>query len=430
MQIRQILATAAVAAVTAPVALLSVSPAYAGTQSAVQTQEKPSIAKLKKAVKEAKKAYRAAVAAKDALVQQLKDAELPSNPLKAAADSAKTAADKAAADKATADKAVTDAQVKLDAATTEDEKAAAQTELDAAKTAAGTAATAKTDADAKLAAAEKAYNDLRVEITKQINKADQDIEAARVAKEAAKKALADALAEEPGEPGEPSEPDDPECAVDGSALKAALSGLPSKIAAGSTVDFRLRLTNSTKRTLPTVLPYVAVMAFDKTGEKDISSKLHLKTKQGGTWKTVDQESYAAEFTNVKPGAHADLPLRLTVDRSAPAGRGVSFAIGEYHNEDENCGTSDLAYYEFTINPVGAGNSTTPADKGNKPKPQGSASPVATSGSGNGSGTTDGSLASTGSSSALPTIGLAGGAAVVLGAGAVFVVRRRKADANS
>jgi len=37
----------------------------------------------------------------------------------------------------------------------------------------------------------------------------------------------------------------------------------------------------------------------------------------------------------------------------------------------------------------------------------------------------GSLAETGSSSALPMIGLTGGLAVALGAGAVFVVRRRK-----
>ncbi|MFC7513108.1 LAETG motif-containing sortase-dependent surface protein [Streptomyces thermocarboxydus] len=38
----------------------------------------------------------------------------------------------------------------------------------------------------------------------------------------------------------------------------------------------------------------------------------------------------------------------------------------------------------------------------------------------------GSLAETGSNSALPVIGLVGGAAVVAGAGALFVVRRRKA----
>lgn len=42
----------------------------------------------------------------------------------------------------------------------------------------------------------------------------------------------------------------------------------------------------------------------------------------------------------------------------------------------------------------------------------------------------GSLAETGSSSALPMIGLVGGVAVVAGAGAVFVVRRRKTGADA
>ncbi|MFJ9179882.1 LPXTG cell wall anchor domain-containing protein [Streptomyces sp. NPDC102360] len=430
MQIRQILATAAVAAVTAPVALLSVSPAYAGTSSTVQSQEQSSIAELKQAVKEAKKAYKAALAAKDELIQELKDTELPTNPVKAALDSAQKAADEAATVKTTADEAVKTAQAKLDAlkadeAATAEEKDAAQKALDQATTAATDADATKTDADAKLTKATEAYNNLRIGITKKISQADNDIEAARTALKTAKKALADAKDEEPG----PVDPADPGC-TDGTDLKASLSGLPSKIAAGSSVDFKLRLTNTTKKTLDEVLPFVAVGAVDKSGEKDISSKLHLKSKQDGAWKTVDQESYAGEFTNVKAGAHVDLPLRLTIDRSTPAGYGASLAVGEYFNQDESCGTSDLAVYEFTINPVGAGNSDTPAGEGNKPKPQGSASPVANSGSGNGSADTDGSLATTGSSSALPTIGLAGGAAVLLGAGAVYVVRRRKADANS
>ncbi|MGD6745628.1 LPXTG cell wall anchor domain-containing protein [Streptomyces sp. BH106] len=428
MQIRQILATAAVAAVTTPVALLSVSPAYADTKPAAQTQEKPSIAELKKAVKEARQAYRAAVAAVEALNQKIDDADLPSNPLVAARDRAKVDADAAAGKKSEADAAVTAAQTKLDNAKTEDEKAAAQKELDAAKLTAGTAASGKTDADAALTKAQTALDDFRVDLFRQLNQAQKDVKATRAAKEAAEKALADAK-DEAGEPGEPEEPTDPECS-EGSDLKAALSGLPSKVAAGSTVDFRLRLTNTTERTLEAVVPYVEVVAFAKADDKDITSKLHLKAKQGGTWKSLGAGDVAGEFTNVKSGGHVEVPLRLSIDRSTPAGEGVSFAAGAHFNQDASCGYSDLATYYFTINPVGAGNSTTPADKGNKPKPQGSASPVATPGSGNGSGTTDGSLASTGSSSALPTIGLAGGAAVVVGAGAVYVMRRRKADANS
>ncbi|WP_327655336.1 LPXTG cell wall anchor domain-containing protein [Streptomyces sp. NBC_00483] len=427
MQIRQILATAAVAAVTAPVALLSVSPAYAGTQSSVQTQEKSSIAKLKKAVKEARAAYRAAVAAEQALEKELDATTAPEHPLMVALADAKKDAEAAAKAKDEADAAVVAAEQKLaEANAGEDEaaKAAAEKALTDAKAAATGAATAKTDADAKVTAADTALDDNRVAIARKIHKAQQDVKAALATKEAAEKALADAKDEQPG----PDEPTDPEC-KEGAALKATLPGLPSKIAAGSTVDFRLRLTNGTGRTLDEVLPFASVGAGDKS-DKDITSKLHLKSKQGGQWKSVPADDYAGRFTNVKAGAHVDLPLRLSIDRSAPAGYGISAAVGAYFNEDATCGVGDLVAYNFTINPVGAGNSDTPAGEGNKPKPQGSASPVATSGSGNGSGTTDGSLASTGSSSALPTIGLAGGAAVVVGAGAVFVMRRRKADANS
>ncbi|MFZ3570690.1 LPXTG cell wall anchor domain-containing protein [Streptomyces sp. BH097] len=423
MQIRQILATAAVAAVTAPVALLSVSPAFADTKPAAQTEQKPSIAELRKAVKEARQAYRTAVATWKALQQEMDDTDLPSYPPRVDRDNAKKVADEAAAALTAADQAVTDAQAKLDAATTDEDKAAAQKELDDAKTAAVAAAATKKDADAKATAAQTALDDARVAIARKIHQADQDVKTTRAAKKAAEKALADAQ-DEAGEPGDPADPEDPQC-TEGVALKSALSGLPSKIAAGSTVDFGLRLTNNTKRTLDEVLPIVVVGADAKVGGKDISDKLHLKSKQDGTWKTIGEFDYAGEFTDVKAGAHVDLSLRLTVDRSAPAGYGGSLAVGQYLNKDESCGFGDPAIYEFTINPVGAGNSTTPADKGNKPKPQGSASPVANSGT----GSTDGSLAHTGSSSALPTIGLAGGAAVVLGAGAVYVVRRRKAGAN-
>ncbi|WP_306321737.1 MULTISPECIES: LPXTG cell wall anchor domain-containing protein [unclassified Streptomyces] len=425
MQIRQILATAAVAAVTAPVALLSVSPAYADTKPAAQTQKQPSIAELRKAYKAAKQAYQEAVAAEKAIVKEIDDFNQPSNPLKVAADAAKTAAVEAAKAKDEADKAVDAAQQKLaDAGDDEALKEAAQKELDLATATAAEKATAKTAADAKYAEANDAFHDANVALFKKLNDARNAIDDARAAKQAAKKALDDALAEQEGS----EDPQDPDCPA-GSDLKSALSGLPSKIAAGSTVDFRLRLTNTSKRTLDEVYPFVAVGAVDKS-EKDLSDKLHLKSKQGGTWKSVDMGDYAGRFTNVKAGAHVDLPLRLTIDRSTPAGYGASIALGEYFNQDKSCGASDWAVYEFTINPVGAGNSDTPAKPGNKPKPQGSASPIASSDSGSGSGTANGSLASTGSSSALPTIGLAGGAAVVLGAGAVYVVRRRKAAANS
>ena len=42
----------------------------------------------------------------------------------------------------------------------------------------------------------------------------------------------------------------------------------------------------------------------------------------------------------------------------------------------------------------------------------------------------GSLAATGSSSALPVIGLVGGVAVVLGAGSIVVARRRRTGSDA
>ena len=63
----------------------------------------------------------------------------------------------------------------------------------------------------------------------------------------------------------------------------------------------------------------------------------------------------------------------------------------------------------------------PGDKGNHPAPQGGGkdlSPLPVSGK----------LAETGSSSALPMIGLIGGVAMAVGGGAVFIVRRRRVSA--
>ncbi|MEZ3179293.1 LPXTG cell wall anchor domain-containing protein [Streptomyces pimonensis] len=68
--------------------------------------------------------------------------------------------------------------------------------------------------------------------------------------------------------------------------------------------------------------------------------------------------------------------------------------------------------------------STPADTGDA-KPQGGAKPLPVKPVGNTQIDPQGRLAETGSSSALPAIALAGGAAVALGVGTMFVARRRK-----
>ncbi|WNI30272.1 LAETG motif-containing sortase-dependent surface protein [Streptomyces sp. ITFR-6] len=141
---------------------------------------------------------------------------------------------------------------------------------------------------------------------------------------------------------------------------------------------------------------------------------------------------------LKDGAHADIKLRLTIDASAPAGNGAAFVSADYTNENGSCGGNpDIAMYDFgvlkaakpkpgktdsgTTGTTGTGTTGTTGtgtgtSGGSNPSAQGTASsnPV----------TTGGSLASTGASSTTPQLALASGAAVALGAAAMFTARRR------
>ncbi|MDX6354597.1 MAG: hypothetical protein QOF98_1500, partial [Streptomyces sp.] len=103
---------------------------------------------------------------------------------------------------------------------------------------------------------------------------------------------------------------------------------------------------------------------------------------------------------------------ITLNAFGPDGQGV-------------CG--HVKYWNFEIGkPVtatGGGGSEPPSSS--EPTPQ-------TGGTGPADATTapTGDLADTGSSAALPVIGLMGGAAVALGAGAVYAVRRRRAGTDA
>ncbi|CAM5265942.1 hypothetical protein SXANM310S_02780 [Streptomyces xanthochromogenes] len=427
MQIRRILATAVVAAVTTPAAMLSVSPAFADTNPAAQTQNKPSIAELEQAVKDAQKTYDDAVVTEKALVQSLRDVEDPKHPLNVAFAAAEKAAGAAAGKKSAADQAVTDAKAKLAAAVSDEDKAAAQQALTDAEAAAQTAADAKTTADNKLADAGKTRADVEVEISKKINKAQIAIKDALAKKTAAEAALADAK----------KEAGKGDCVPTGT-LTAAAVGLPSKIGAGTTVDFTLRLNNSTGRTLDQVVPTAYPHATDKSGTKSVDQLLHLQWSNGTAWHDIDGQHHAGAVKALRTGAHADVKLRLTLDASAPVdGTGVVFVNADYKNNDGSCGgVPDAGMYPFQITAVGSKPSTDPAKPISTPSTQNTKSPApvgangSTGGSNGTTGGASGSLAKTGSSSAMPQLALAGGAAVALGAGAVYVVRRRKTTDNA
>ncbi|MEU9112585.1 LPXTG cell wall anchor domain-containing protein [Streptomyces sp. NPDC048483] len=229
------------------------------------------------------------------------------------------------------------------------------------------------------------------------------------------------------------EPDDePACAEesDEMAISTELRGLPSKVVAGSGwKNFTFRATNTSDKAMKSVDAYVALAGISNGNFDDVSRHLTVQwfDEDAGSWQAItDEDGYFASIDDLKPGEYADAKLRLKVDARTPGSYGFAFTIGAYHNEDDVCGFSDVAEYDFDILVAGSHPGSVPPAKskpgkakGNKPAPQGELKQIPATGK----------LAETGSSSALPTIGLVGGIAMAVGAGAVFVVRRRKTDAT-
>lgn len=226
------------------------------------------------------------------------------------------------------------------------------------------------------------------------------------------------------EPSDTPEPEPSEC--QDSKVDVSISGLPGKIAAGSGWHkFSLNVLNNSKSTL-NELGFFAGASSDKAGDDLFQSKkvqLQAFNEDTKAWEDVDSEGYAVGYVGytdeLKPDYEVDIPLRINVKSSAPVGAGFSLGASIYGDTDGQCTGFGEVAYKFQIVSSGTDTDGTkpqeggkvpvsdkPADKGNTPE-------------------VNGSLAETGSSSALPMIALAGGIAVVAGAGAVFVVRRRK-----
>lgn len=424
MKIRRVLATAVAIAVTTPAVMLSVTPAFADTKPAAQPQAKPTVKELEKAAAEAQKAYDEAVAAEKVARKVVDEALSDSAPLAVAAKAARKAAEDAATAKTTADQAVTDAKAALDALPAEDteKRAAAEKTLAEAETAATAAATAKTTADAEAKTAVDLADDARVAAVRVYGKAQAAVEETLAAKTAADAALARAEEEENQGGGE---------CLDEPGLTTVVTGFPSKVTAGTATTFSVRVTNGTDKDMEKVLTYASVHATDKSGAKDIAKYLKLKWSSVSSpkWKTVDGDLYIDTIGALKRGEHGDIKLRLDVDAKAPAGQGLTFIAGDYFNKD-GCGlTPDAAVNKFDIKAAAGKPAPKPDPKPTKTAAAGSGVTPQGSGSSVPVNTTNGSLAATGSSDATAQIALAGGAAVVLGAGAMFLVRRRRTGAD-
>ncbi|MEU9628164.1 LAETG motif-containing sortase-dependent surface protein [Streptomyces luteogriseus] len=232
------------------------------------------------------------------------------------------------------------------------------------------------------------------------------------------------------EPEESESPDPEPSVCEDTKVDVSISGLPGKIAAGSGWHkFSLNVLNNSDSTLND-LDFFAGASPDKNGEELFTSKqvkLQAWDPDGKTWVDLNEGGYAVGYVGytdeLKPEYQVDIPLRLNVSKSAPVGAGFSLGATIYGDNDAECtGFGDVSY-KFQI--VSAGTDT----DGTKPQEGGKAPVTDEKPSGNTPEVT-GSLAETGSSSALPMISLVGGAAVVAGAGAIFVVRRRKAGVQA
>lgn len=230
---------------------------------------------------------------------------------------------------------------------------------------------------------------------------------------------------------EESETPEPEPSVcEDTKVDVGISGLPGKIAAGSGWHkFSLSVLNDSDSTLND-LNFFAGASPDENGEELFTSKqvkLQAWDPDSEVWTDLNDGGYAVGYVGytdeLKPGYEVDIPLRLSVSKSAPVGAGFSLGATIYGDNDAECtGFGDVSY-KFQI--VSAGTDT----DGTKPQ-EGGKAPVTDEKPSGDTPEVTGSLAETGSSSALPMISLVGGAAVVAGAGAIFVVRRRKAGVQA
>ncbi|PGH48629.1 LPXTG cell wall anchor domain-containing protein [Streptomyces sp. Ru87] len=245
--------------------------------------------------------------------------------------------------------------------------------------------------------------------------------------------------EDPADPADPAGPADgepaDECAVDAADLRVTVSDLPSQLVAGGAwSSFSVHLKNTTDETLDEVFPILYAVPMENIDRPDEVLEIQYQDPGTGEWTSFNEWTNGAYFGyfTLEAQQTAELSLRIRADKDAEKGDGFALVAGDYYKADGSCGWSEEAWYDFTILAAGSKPGEVPpakpgkpgtGDQGGKPderpgrtKPQGGLEELPVKGN----------LAQTGSSSMLPAIAVIGGVAMVAGAGAIFVVRRRRA----
>ncbi|MEC4017464.1 LAETG motif-containing sortase-dependent surface protein [Streptomyces sp. H27-D2] len=211
-------------------------------------------------------------------------------------------------------------------------------------------------------------------------------------------------------------------------LSTSLAGLPSKVVAGSGFHgFEFSVRNNSDRSYQRVDFGVIAATADADNPEGTGKYLTLQFKNPdtGRWEAIstdadDQGQGYVGYTDVLPHETLKLDLRLSIAAAAPAGIGFAISVGVYADDEGNCVFSTGDLYEFDVLAAGAKPGQVPGAK-----PQGGKKPLPAKPAGDTRINPQGTLAATGSSSALPAIAMIGGVAMVAGAGAVFIVRRRR-----
>lgn len=233
--------------------------------------------------------------------------------------------------------------------------------------------------------------------------------------------------------------EDPELCVDENGestaglsedLRSGLSGLPETIVAGSGwTTFSFDVTNRGDEEIKNIKPLISVASIGWEDARDYSGQITVQAydKATGKWKTLaGAAGEGATFTAfpLDAGQSVSYQLRLSVSGNVPDALGLTVGFAEYADADGCWIADDPNGWIYFFDILAAGSDAGDPDDA-KPQTGGvkeldKVSEVKVTGS----------LAETGSNSALPVIGLVGGVAVVAGAGALFVVRRRKAGAEA
>ncbi|MER7740891.1 LPXTG cell wall anchor domain-containing protein [Streptomyces sp. NPDC096538] len=213
-------------------------------------------------------------------------------------------------------------------------------------------------------------------------------------------------------------------------LRSGLSGLPETVVAGSGwTTFSFDVSNRGDEEIKNIKPLIGVAAIGWEDARDYSGKITVQAYDKGTgrWNTLAEAAgEGATFAAFPLGAGQSVSyqLRLSVSGQVPDALGLTGGFAEYA-DSEGCWVADdpngwLYFFDILAAGSDAGEPDDAEPQTGGVKELDKVSEVKVTGS----------LAETGSNSALPVIGLVGGAAVVAGAGALIVVRRRRAGAEA